>query len=300
MTAPLDAAPAGPRGVKVLDFCSFIAGAYGAMSWETLGAEVIKVEPLTGDLARGWGPFLAGESRWFQGWNRNKRGLASTSFPRPARRSSRGSSAKRTWSSRIPAGDHRKTGHRLRSPARHEPENRLLLLDGVWCSGPLGTGRATTQSCRRWAVLPRATRAFPARSPSARCRLRLPSGHAGRGGRRRGTLPSRANRPGPKGRDVAVAGNHVGTVTLLLPGSGDRGRGPLGIAPLPPFRDQGRTRHDLRRHGQSSGAFVCCDRGTGTGHRPALRHEPAPVSHLPELIDRLVPFFLQKTATSGR
>jgi crotonobetainyl-CoA:carnitine CoA-transferase CaiB-like acyl-CoA transferase len=41
-----------------------------------LGADVIKVEPLTGDPARAWGPFVAGESRWFQGWNRNKRSLA--------------------------------------------------------------------------------------------------------------------------------------------------------------------------------------------------------------------------------
>src|SRR6266481_6071111 len=63
-------------GVKVVDFCSFIAGAAGAMLLGDLGAEVIKVEPLTGDLARAWGPFLAGESRFFQGWNRNKRGLA--------------------------------------------------------------------------------------------------------------------------------------------------------------------------------------------------------------------------------
>lgn len=69
--------PSGPlQGVKVVDFCSFIAGAYSAMLMGDLGAEVIKVEPLTGDLARAWGPFLAGESRFFQAWNRNKRGLA--------------------------------------------------------------------------------------------------------------------------------------------------------------------------------------------------------------------------------
>jgi crotonobetainyl-CoA:carnitine CoA-transferase CaiB-like acyl-CoA transferase len=68
---------AGPLvGVKVVDFCNFIAGAYGAMLLGDLGAEVIKVEPLTGDPARAWGPFLAGESRYFQGWNRNKRSLA--------------------------------------------------------------------------------------------------------------------------------------------------------------------------------------------------------------------------------
>jgi CoA:oxalate CoA-transferase len=77
-TASSAGAPAsGPlRGVRVIDFGSFLAGPYGAMLLGDFGAEVIKVEPLTGDLARAWGPFLAGESRWFQGWNRNKRSLA--------------------------------------------------------------------------------------------------------------------------------------------------------------------------------------------------------------------------------
>jgi crotonobetainyl-CoA:carnitine CoA-transferase CaiB-like acyl-CoA transferase len=69
--------PAGPlTGVRVLDFCSFINGAYSAMLMGDLGADVIKVESLTGDLARAWGPFLKGESRSYQAWNRNKRGVA--------------------------------------------------------------------------------------------------------------------------------------------------------------------------------------------------------------------------------
>ena len=69
-------APAGPLvGVRVLDFCSFINGSYSAALLGDLGAEVIKIEPLTGDLARAWGPFLKGESRFYQAWNRNKRGL---------------------------------------------------------------------------------------------------------------------------------------------------------------------------------------------------------------------------------
>jgi crotonobetainyl-CoA:carnitine CoA-transferase CaiB-like acyl-CoA transferase len=73
----LTAAPSGPLvGIKILDFCSFIAGSYGAMLLGDLGAEIIKVEPLAGDQGRSWGPFLAGESRFFQGWNRNKRSLA--------------------------------------------------------------------------------------------------------------------------------------------------------------------------------------------------------------------------------
>jgi crotonobetainyl-CoA:carnitine CoA-transferase CaiB-like acyl-CoA transferase len=67
----------GPlAGVKVLDFCSFINGAFGTMLMGDMGAEVIKVEPLVGDLARHWSPFIAGEGRFFQGWNRNKRSIA--------------------------------------------------------------------------------------------------------------------------------------------------------------------------------------------------------------------------------
>ncbi len=67
----------GPlKGVKVVDFSSFIAGSYTTMLMGDMGAEVTKVESLRGDAARQWGPFLAGESRSFQGWNRNKRSLA--------------------------------------------------------------------------------------------------------------------------------------------------------------------------------------------------------------------------------
>ncbi|HSB10149.1 MAG TPA: CoA transferase [Blastocatellia bacterium] len=63
-------------GVKVLDFCSFINGAYSASLMGDLGADVIKIEPLYGDLARAWGPFIKGESRPYQTWNRSKRGIA--------------------------------------------------------------------------------------------------------------------------------------------------------------------------------------------------------------------------------
>ena len=70
-------ASCGPlTGIRVLDFCSFINGSFGVQLMGDLGAEVIKVEPLTGDLARHWAPFIAGESRFFQGWNRNKRGIS--------------------------------------------------------------------------------------------------------------------------------------------------------------------------------------------------------------------------------
>ncbi|MCH7958880.1 MAG: CoA transferase [Candidatus Hydrogenedentes bacterium] len=67
----------GPlHGIKVVDFSGFIAGCYAAQLFGDLGAEVVKVEPLTGDGARYWGPFIRGESRFFQGWNRNKQSIA--------------------------------------------------------------------------------------------------------------------------------------------------------------------------------------------------------------------------------
>ena len=67
----------GPlEGIRVLDFTSFIAGSYGAMLLGDLGADVLKIESPGGDNARHWGPFIEGESRMFQAWNRNKRGLS--------------------------------------------------------------------------------------------------------------------------------------------------------------------------------------------------------------------------------
>ena len=69
--------PGGPLdGIRVLDFTSFIAGSYGAMLLGDMGADVLKIESPGGDNARHWGPFIEGESRMFQAWNRNKRGLS--------------------------------------------------------------------------------------------------------------------------------------------------------------------------------------------------------------------------------
>ncbi|MEE2775965.1 MAG: CoA transferase [Acidobacteriota bacterium] len=77
MAQRADNIAAGPlTGVRVLDFCSFIAGSFGAMMLGDMGADVVKVEPLTGDPSRTWGPFIGGESKLFQGWNRSKRSLA--------------------------------------------------------------------------------------------------------------------------------------------------------------------------------------------------------------------------------
>lgn len=64
-------------GVKVLDLTRILAGPMCAQMLGDMGADVIKVEPPgTGDDTRTWGPpFVAGESAYFLGINRNKRSL---------------------------------------------------------------------------------------------------------------------------------------------------------------------------------------------------------------------------------
>jgi len=65
-------------GFKVLDLSRILAGPWCGMLLGDMGAEVVKVEsPKAGDDTRGWGPpFLEGESSYFLGCNRNKRGIA--------------------------------------------------------------------------------------------------------------------------------------------------------------------------------------------------------------------------------
>ena len=71
----------GPlQGLKVLDLTAMLAGPYATMLLADLGADVVKIEPPTGDLTRRVGPFRpeAGEGRlggYFQSVNRGKRSI---------------------------------------------------------------------------------------------------------------------------------------------------------------------------------------------------------------------------------
>lgn len=70
------AGAAGPLdGIRVLDLTAYIAGPYGCTLLADLGAEVIKVEPPTGDTLRQYPSTLPGESRAFLGTNRGKLGI---------------------------------------------------------------------------------------------------------------------------------------------------------------------------------------------------------------------------------
>jgi formyl-CoA transferase len=63
------------EGIRVLDFCSYIAGPYCPALLGDLGADVIKIEAHRGDQTRYFPSTLKGETRMFLGANRNKRGL---------------------------------------------------------------------------------------------------------------------------------------------------------------------------------------------------------------------------------
>ncbi|MGZ5897454.1 MAG: CaiB/BaiF CoA transferase family protein [Xanthobacteraceae bacterium] len=66
----------GPlRGITVLDLSAFIAGPYGCTLLADLGAEIIKIEPPSGDTVRQYPSTLANESRAFLGLNRGKKSL---------------------------------------------------------------------------------------------------------------------------------------------------------------------------------------------------------------------------------
>lgn len=65
------------EGVVVLDLSMFVAGPFATMNLADLGADVLKIEPVSGDPVRssGIGPQIRGESAQFQSYNRNKRSL---------------------------------------------------------------------------------------------------------------------------------------------------------------------------------------------------------------------------------
>jgi CoA:oxalate CoA-transferase len=64
------------RGVRILDCTRDIAGPVATMLAAEMGADVVKVEPPSGDEMRHWPPFVDGESIYFVSCNRGKRSIA--------------------------------------------------------------------------------------------------------------------------------------------------------------------------------------------------------------------------------
>lgn len=73
-------------GVRVVDLSRVLAGPFAAQILAEMGADVIKVEPPAGDMARGIGPHVNGRSLYFSSLNTNKRGVVLDLTTGPGRR----------------------------------------------------------------------------------------------------------------------------------------------------------------------------------------------------------------------
>jgi crotonobetainyl-CoA:carnitine CoA-transferase CaiB-like acyl-CoA transferase len=76
MTTQRDSHPLPLDGVTVLDLTRALAGPFATTLLSDLGADVIKVESLKGDMIRSWGPFHEDVSLYHLSVNRNKRSIS--------------------------------------------------------------------------------------------------------------------------------------------------------------------------------------------------------------------------------
>jgi len=76
-TAATSPTVAGPMlaGLRVLEIGHFVAAPFCTRLLADLGADVIKIEPPTGDPVRTWGAMVDGKSLWWSMHGRNKRSL---------------------------------------------------------------------------------------------------------------------------------------------------------------------------------------------------------------------------------
>jgi crotonobetainyl-CoA:carnitine CoA-transferase CaiB-like acyl-CoA transferase len=69
--------PSALDDVTVLDLSHALAGPFASTLLGDYGADIIKIEPLDGEIARDWGPpFYGDEAAYFVNLNRNKRSVA--------------------------------------------------------------------------------------------------------------------------------------------------------------------------------------------------------------------------------
>ena len=77
--APMDHTAAGPGvldGIRVVELASVVSGPFGGMMLAGLGADVVKVESVDGDVTRTWGPMHEGTSAYYFTLNGGKRSIA--------------------------------------------------------------------------------------------------------------------------------------------------------------------------------------------------------------------------------
>ncbi len=75
MADQTDARPGVLAGLRVLEIGHFVAAPFATRLLADLGADIIKIEPPSGDPARQWGAQIDGHSLWWSMHGRNKRSV---------------------------------------------------------------------------------------------------------------------------------------------------------------------------------------------------------------------------------
>lgn len=143
------------RGVKVVDLSRVLGGPYCTQILGDHGADVIKIEPPSGDETRGWGPPFReedGAASYFLGVNRNKRGMALDLRQEAGREVLlRLLADADVLIENFKTGTLEKWGVGRDALAARFPRLIHCRVSGFGADGPLGGLPATTRSSRRWA-----------------------------------------------------------------------------------------------------------------------------------------------------
>ena len=99
--APMAAGPTGPlQGMRIIDVTHALAGPFAGMFLADLGADVIKVEPPTGEMTRFGGPWTRDdEERLYSGGYASPQPQQALDLPRPDQ-GRRPGDVPRSWSRR--------------------------------------------------------------------------------------------------------------------------------------------------------------------------------------------------------
>ena len=154
----------GLEGIRVLDLTHYVAGPFCTLMMGDAGADVVKLEPPTGDRVRNFPSSFSGESRLFLGLNRSKRSLALNLKTQQGRRYR---PKTRRADGRVRGGLPTRRGREVRAgrgrpDARKPPAHLSLGLRLRAGRSPCASGAASTPSSRRRRAFP------PSRAGAAR------------------------------------------------------------------------------------------------------------------------------------